>query len=80
MATIADLKSLLDAYGVGVRAGAITPQRDDEAYFRRIMDLPEMSTENEAYWQSVDGLKHPITLKSGLEEAEEDAQQEATEE
>lgn len=62
MADIIKLKALLDTYGVGVRAGVITPQTADETYFRKIMDLPEMSPEVAAQWQSEGGIRKPITL------------------
>lgn len=62
MATVTDLKILLDLYGVGVRAGVLTPQMQDEEYFRGIADLPEMSAETKAAWAEEGGVRRPITL------------------
>jgi len=55
-------KARLDAYGVGVRAGAITSQMTDEAVFRQEMGLPEMSNEARKAWQSTGNVRAPITL------------------
>ena len=55
-------KDRLDAYGVGVRAGAITSQMTDEAVFRAEMGLPEMSPEARKAWQSTGNVRAPITL------------------
>ena len=65
MATIADLKTILDLYGVGVRAGALTPQTEDEAYLRKLIDLPEMSQAVLEAWEDEGGIRRPITLASG---------------
>ena len=69
MAEIGNLKSFLDAYGVAVRAGAITPQQQDEQYIRQLMDLPEMSDAVRAYWAEQDGVRKPLTIKTEDEEA-----------
>ena len=63
MAEIAQLKTFLDAYGVGVRAGALTPQMTDEIYIRDLMDLPPMSPQALAYWAETDGVRKPLTIK-----------------
>ncbi len=65
MAEIGNLKSLLDAYGVGVRAGVITPQTDDERALRDKFGLPEMSDAVVADWAESGGVRHPITLAVG---------------
>lgn len=65
MATVTDLKVLLDLYGVGVRAGTITPQMEDEAYFRKIADMPEMSEAVKKAWEEDGGFRRPITLATG---------------
>jgi hypothetical protein len=62
MADISTLKGVLDAYGVGVRAGVITPQTDDEVQMRVIMGLPVMSDAVAADWAESGGVRHPITL------------------
>ncbi len=58
------LKQSMDAYGVGVRAGGITPQRDDEAHFRQKAGLPEMSDAVIGAWGEDGEVRRPITLKS----------------
>ena len=75
MADVIQLKTLIDAYGVAVRAGALTPQQEDEVYFRRLMDLPQMSSANKSAWSDAKGIKQPITLKTGLDEAQPAEQQ-----
>lgn len=59
-----DISKALADYGIGVRAGAITPQTGDEDYFRGVLKLPEMSTEGLAAWTEDQGIRRPITLKS----------------
>lgn len=56
------LKGKMDAYGVGVRAGAITPQQDDEAAFRKEFQLPPPSADVAEAWSEDDGVRRPITL------------------
>jgi lambda family phage portal protein len=56
------LKGEADAYGVGVRAGVITPQTDDEDAFRKKMKLPAMSEDAKAAWEEDEGVRRPITL------------------
>lgn len=60
--TMADIKSAFDAYGVGVRAGALTPQPDDEAHFRDSAGFPSMSDPVSKDWEKDDGTRRPITL------------------
>jgi lambda family phage portal protein len=57
-----DLKRVLDAYGVGVRAGTITPTDSDEKYFRSLAKFPEMSEAVINAWSEDDGFRRPITL------------------
>lgn len=73
MADVTQLKTLVDAYGVAVRAGAITPQSEDEVYFRNLIGLPCMSKQNALAWQEANGIKQPITLKTVLENQDQDA-------
>ena len=61
-AAIERLKSLLDAYGIAVRAGAITPCQEDESAFREMMGLPEMPAAVAMYWAESKGVRKPITL------------------
>ena len=67
MADIEKLKALLDAYGVGVRAGVITPCLDDENAFREMLGLdPAQSVVAEA-WEDQGGVRTPVTLqKTGM--------------
>lgn len=56
------IKARADAYGVGVRAGAITPQAPDEDSFRTELSLPPLSKEAKSAWQKDKGVRRPITL------------------
>jgi lambda family portal protein len=58
----ADFKTRVDAYGVAVRAGAITPSQTDEETFRSEAGLPPMSKEVKAAWSEDGGVRRPITL------------------
>jgi len=66
-----DVKKLMDAYGVGVRAGAITPQEDDENYFRSLAGIPPTSKPVDDAWESDGGTRRPITLQPGAAFEEE---------
>lgn len=61
-----DFKRDVDAYGVGVRAGALTPQPEDEKHFRKKADFPVMSEKVEDAWTSDGGVRRPVTLQSGV--------------
>ncbi|MEM1205106.1 MAG: hypothetical protein AAGN66_17885 [Acidobacteriota bacterium] len=78
MAEVSRLKTLMDLYAVGVRAGVITPQRDDEEYFRKLADLLPMSDETLADWRSSDGVRKPITLLQDEEVADGEPEEEET--
>lgn len=58
------LKSKYDAYGVGVRAGALTPQTIDEDSFRAESGLPKMGDAAKQAWVDDGGVRRPITLQS----------------
>lgn len=58
------LKAKFDSYGVGVRAGAITPQTVDEDSFRSEAGLPTMGTDVKSAWEDDGGVRRPITLQS----------------
>lgn len=60
-----DHKIIADSYGICVRAGAITPQKDDEQFFREINGIPAMSSEVESAWREDGGVRRPVTLKAG---------------
>jgi HK97 family phage portal protein len=56
------LKARFDAYGVGVRAGALTPQEMDEAAFREEAGFPPPSPAIDDVWKA-EPVRRPITLK-----------------
>lgn len=51
----------VDAYGIAVRAGVITPQREDEEYFRRMAGAPALSGAASSTWEK-EPVRRPITL------------------
>jgi len=57
-----NLKRIIDAYGVGVRAGTITPTPEDEAYFRNLAQFPEMGEAALAAWKEEGNIRRPITI------------------
>ena len=59
-----NLKSKYDAYGVGVRAGAITPIKDDEVEFRLESGLPKLSDASNKAWAEDGGFRRPLTIVS----------------
>ena len=65
-----DLKRTLDAYGVGVRAGTITPTEDDEKYFRSLAKFPEMGDAVVGAWKADGGFRRPITLAVPLDNSD----------
>lgn len=64
----------LNAYGTGVRSGAITPQTVDEKWARDEIGLPPLSENGLLAWKNDNGVRRPITLKGqDAIEAEEEA-------
>jgi hypothetical protein len=61
--TSLEVQNLINAYGIGVRSGAITAQKSDEQFFRNISGFPETSKEVNDVWEN-EGVRRPITLKS----------------
>lgn len=57
-----DVKAQIDAYGIAVRAGVITPQTSDEDEFRKKIGLPSMSPEAKEAWKLDKGVRRPITI------------------
>tara|TARA_R100000808_G_scaffold1821_4_gene7765 strand:- start:3732 stop:5372 length:1641 start_codon:yes stop_codon:yes gene_type:complete len=55
-------KENFDSYGVGVRAGALTPQEEDERHFREAAGLPEPGAAVNSLWGEQGGIRQPITL------------------
>ena len=66
------MKGTFDAYGVAVRAGAITPQQADEQQLRSEAGLPEITPDVQEAWQSDGGWRRPLTIASGDPVAAED--------
>jgi lambda family phage portal protein len=64
-----EIKMWMDAYGVGVRAGGITPHQEDEESFRQKLGLPPISSFIKTAWQKDDGFRRPITLSNGQSNA-----------
>lgn len=56
------LRTYVEASGAAVRAGAITPNQADEAFFRRQLGLPDTPKNVERAWQDAP-VRKPITLK-----------------
>lgn len=63
MADIGKLKDLLDAYGVGVRAGVLTPCIDDENAFREMLGLDPAPAAVSKAWEDQGGIRIPVTLQ-----------------
>jgi len=55
-------KEVFDSYGVGVRAGALTPQTEDETHFRTSAGLPDLGPAAAGLWDDQGGIRQPITL------------------
>ena len=63
-------KEKLDAIGVAVRAGVITPTINDESSVRNLLSLPEMSEDVVTEWEK-NPIRSPITLTNALAETDE---------
>lgn len=63
------LRERADAYGIGVRAGLITPQQEDEEFFRARARLPSMSPAAVANWRKHHGIRDPITLREAISDS-----------
>ncbi|MGC4033682.1 MAG: phage portal protein [Tepidisphaeraceae bacterium] len=59
---IDQVRATVDAFGVGVRAGGLTPQVQDEEKLRSALSLPPMSAAAREAWASEGGVRKPITL------------------
>lgn len=68
------IRQLLESYGVGVRAGVLTPCLQDENEFRKMLKLPAAPAEVVEDWKSSNGVRRPITLAkpSLTDESEEE--------
>lgn len=54
-------KAQADAYGVAVRAGAITPTKEDEIAFRKLIGMPEITPDVAKEWDE-EPTRRPITI------------------
>lgn len=61
-AEIEKLRMEVEAYGIGVRGGALTPSITDEDHFRERMGLPALTEEARESWGKEDNVRRPITL------------------
>jgi hypothetical protein len=57
-----ELKAEADTYGILVRAGAVTPQIDDESHFRTKAGLPGISAKASEAWGIENDVRRPITI------------------
>ena len=62
--------NLLNAYGIGVRAGVFTPCLQDENAFRAMLGLDTAPEEVVAQWETTNGVRLPITPQQALAKAE----------
>lgn len=60
LASIEEAKAQADAFGVSVRAGAVTPSVEDEQFMRERLGLPPMPPAVKAAW-SKESIRRPIT-------------------
>lgn len=65
------IKEVVDAFGVAVRAGVITPTLDDEEHFRQQLGLATPAVVKEA-WDEDGGFRRPITLKGAADSETEE--------
>jgi len=60
-ATSDAVKASVDAYGAAVRAGVVTPQREDEKHYRAELGVPGASRLVDNAWER-EGVRRPVTL------------------
>jgi len=63
MSNAETVRMIIDAYGIGVRAGVITPCLSDEQSFRKMLSLPPAPKEVEEDWAATKGVRKPITIQ-----------------
>jgi hypothetical protein len=64
------IRTLVDAYAIGVRGGVLTPCLQDENAFRKMIGLPAAPKEVADEWDRTLGVRLPITLQRGPSEPE----------
>ena len=62
MADVTKLRTVIETYGIAVRAGVITPIIEDEIKIRELMGLPPVNDAIRAAWSEAGGVRAPITL------------------
>ena len=62
---VSDVKTLVDTFGVAVRAGLLTPTLDDEKYIRELLGFPDVTSEVVALWSESNNVRLPVTLQTG---------------
>jgi hypothetical protein len=72
------VRTLVDAYAIGVRSGVLTPCLDDENWFRKLFGLSNAPAEVVNAWQQIGGVKNPITLQKSIPESTEPDQDQQT--
>jgi hypothetical protein len=75
MADVEKLRELIEAYGIAVRCGLVTPCLEDENEFRARLGLPAAPARVVDDWNSTDGVRKPVTLQRRLEATEPAADQ-----
>jgi len=73
------LRIIIDAYGIAVRGGVITPNLDDENAFRKMMGLQPASKEVVAEWRRTKGVRSPITLQRGISDTAKEKEEQGNE-
>jgi hypothetical protein len=58
-----DVSTLIEDYGVAVRAGLITPNRADEEHIRKAMGFPAPGSDVDQAWEQDGRSRKPITLQ-----------------
>jgi len=66
-----ELRNVIDAYAIGVRAGVITPCIQDENAFRRLLGLDAAPQEVVDNWKMTDGIRQPNTIRRSVDELAE---------
>lgn len=57
-----DVVAAINAYGIAVRSGVVTPQEADEDHFRQRLSLPAKTPAVATAWSDDGGVRRPITL------------------
>jgi hypothetical protein len=72
MADVSNLRSFVEAYGIAVRAGLITPCLEDENVIREKFGFGPAPASVVADWAKTEGVRKPNTIKSAPAEIEEE--------